>query len=160
MTHGRFELRNLRTAWPYVSKCRTEDNDRPGGQSCGRRRAAIAAYRSKRGGHLSRPRAGDATPEALLLFVAPSALYCSRPDRCDAPDANLGDVAFFDKADDTASRGLRRYMTDVFASVGGVARLSSNARSKLSFWRIASSVAPLPAPIACSNDAPRTQSLG
>jgi hypothetical protein len=56
-------------------------------------------------------------PEALLLFVVPLALYRSQPDRCDDPDANL---AFFDKADDAASRGLRRGMTDVFALAGGV----------------------------------------
>lgn len=56
-----------------------------------------------------------------MLIVAPSALYRSQPDRFDAPNANLGDVAFFDKADDTVSRGLRRDITDVFASAGGVA---------------------------------------
>ena len=36
-----------------------------------------------------------------------------------ALNANLDDVAFIDKADDTASRGLRRDMTDVFALAGG-----------------------------------------
>jgi hypothetical protein len=51
-------------------------------------------------------------------------------------------------------------MTDVFALAGGWQRLSSSVWSKLSFWRIASSVAPLPAPITYSNDAPRTQSFG
>jgi hypothetical protein len=30
-------------------------------------------------------------------------------------------VSFFDKVDTTAGRGLRRDMTDVFASAGGVA---------------------------------------
>jgi hypothetical protein len=55
------------------------------------------------------------------MFRSRNTLYRSQPDGSDAPDANLGDVAFFDKADDTASRGLRRDMTDVFASAGGVA---------------------------------------
>lgn len=50
-----------------------------------------------------------------MLFVAHSQVNAT------LLKADLDDVAFFDKADDTASRGLRIDMIDVFALAGGVA---------------------------------------
>ena len=61
------------------------------------------------------------TPPQKLSCCSSLLQYRSQPDRCDAPDANLSDVTFFDKADDTAGRGLKRDMTDIFALAGGVA---------------------------------------
>jgi hypothetical protein len=63
-----------------------------------------------------------------MLFAAPSALYRSQPGECDAP---------FDKAGNTASRGLRRAMTDVFAFASYVSRgPNSNACFPLAAHRL------------------------
>jgi hypothetical protein len=103
---------------------------------------------------------GGRPPEALLLFVAPSALYRSQPDRCDAPDANLGDVAFFDKADDAVQPRPQERQDPCFR-IGWWGGNDYPRAREVSYPFGASRVpSPLPAPIACSNDAPRTQSLG
>jgi len=83
-----------------------------------RRRAAFPrGMRPKRGRQPSRSRAGDATQE---FSCCSSLLRCIAHSQVNATllNAGLDDAAFFDKADDTGIRGLRR--DDVFALAGGV----------------------------------------
>ena len=65
-------------------------------------------------------RAGDTTPAACCSSLLQYRIARSQVNAT-LLNADLGDVAFFDNADDTASRGLRTDMIDVFALAGAVA---------------------------------------
>jgi hypothetical protein len=85
------------------------------------RRSVIAAYVRSAEDTFHGPAQG--TPSQTLSCCSSLLQHCIAHSRIDATllNANLGDVACFDKADDAASRNLRRDMTDVFALAGGVA---------------------------------------
>lgn len=63
----------------------------------------------------------DVSGDRCRTSLPADVVHCIANSLVNALNADLDNVAFFDKADDTASRGLRRDMVDVFALAGGVA---------------------------------------